>query len=379
MVGKGINLNKSAFVVIGAIALAISTTIGAGVLGLPKALYLMGPFGILIGITVALFLIASASMLSDLLMREKEPVQIPKLISEVLGPKWKYVVYLTLIFSMYGALAAYLLGFGTQINAASGLAPFAGSMILFLIGGYLIFRGTKAIKDIDLPLAALLVAFLVFLSFMNVFNFQGFDFVIPNISDTLKFTGTMLFALFGLNVLPEINFLSKGKGTKVFIISTFLSLFLYFGFAFTTVGVLGSETTGLGTEGLAIHYGGVYSLMISLFTITALFTSFLGIGLSMMHIYQFDFKFPRLISTLLVILPPLLIFLYSGSMGFGFLDILGLAGELTLPIFAVTVSYAYLKVLPALKPKTPYPKATAILAACFYLSLFAFSVYKLIL
>ncbi|MBR9680949.1 MAG: hypothetical protein GOU98_03945 [Candidatus Altiarchaeota archaeon] len=363
---------------LGAIALAISTTIGAGVLGLPKALYLMGPFGILIGFIVAFFLIISAMMISDLLMREKEPIQIPALISKVLGTKWKYVVYLTLIFSMYGALAAYLLGFDAQLNALVNTPGILGGMILFFIGGYLVFRGTKVIEKVDLPLAAILVTFLVFLSFMNLANFQSFEFNEPEISDMLTFTGTMLFALFGLNIIPEINFLSNGRATKVFTISTLLSLFLYLGFAFTTVGVLGSDTTGLGTKGLALHYGGVYSLIISLFTMTALFTSFLGIGLGMMHIYQFDFKFPRLMSTLSVILPPLVIFLYSDSIGLGFLDILGLAGELTLPLFAITISYAYWKVLPALKPKTPYPRVAAVLSALFYLTLFGFSVYQLL-
>ncbi|MBR9689935.1 MAG: hypothetical protein GOV01_03500 [Candidatus Altiarchaeota archaeon] len=362
-----------------AIAMAISTTIGAGVLGLPKALYLMGPWGALLGALVAFFLIVSAMMLSDMLAREKKPVQLPTLISDILGKKWKYFVYLTLIFSMYGALSAYLLGFGSQLNTLIGTPHVFGGLILFLIGGFVVFKGTKVIEKIDLPLAFALVGFLIFLSFMNIKNFNGFTFNTPELPDTLRFTGTMLFALFGLNVLPEINFISKGRAVKVFIISTLLSLFLYLGFAFTTVGVLGSATTGLGTQGLAVHYGGFYNIIISFFTMIALLTSFLGIGLSLFHVYQFDFKLSRILSILAVILPPLGIFLYSGSLGFGFLDILGLAGELTLPLFALTMVYAYYKVLPAIKPKTPFPRLAIFFTALFYALVFGFSVYELFL
>lgn len=364
---------------LGAIALAVSTTIGAGVLGLPKALYLAGPTGVLIGVIVAFFLFLSAMMLSDMLQREKKPVQLPALLSRILGEKWKYFVYMTLIFSMYGALSAYLIGFGSQLNALTGTPDLYSGIALFVLCGYLVYRGTKAIERIDLPLAAALVVFLVLLSGVNLTNFSGFAFTTPTTASLLTFTGTMLFALFGLNVIPEINFLSKGKTAKVYAISTLLCLVLYLGFAFTTVGVLGPETTDLGTRGLALHYGGIYNPLISLFTITALFTSFLGIGLGMRHIYEFDFKLPRLMSTLAVMLPPLAVFSWSGTLGFGFLDILGLAGELTLPLFTITVSYAYLRALPKLKPKTPYPETAAVLAGLFYAFVFVFSVVELIL
>ncbi len=363
---------------LGAIALAISTTIGAGVLGLPRALYLAGPVGALVGFLVAFFILLSAMMLSDMLQGEKKPVQLPALISSILGEKWKYFIYLTLIFSMYGALSAYLIGFGSQLNTLVGLPVFYGGLLLFALCGYLIFRGTKIIERVDLPLAAALVGFLVLLSLVNVMGISSFEFGPYSTGNLLKFTGTMLFALFGLNVVPEINFLSKGRVPRVYAISTFLCLALYLGFAFTTVGVLGPETTELGTQGLALHYGGVYSLIISLFTVTALFTSFLGIGLGMRHIYQFDFRLSRQVSTLFVMLPPLAVFTWSGVLGFGFLDILGLAGELTLPLFTVTVSYAFIKALPKLKPKTPFPRLSAVATGMFYAMFFLFSVLELI-
>ena len=364
---------------VGALALAVSTTIGAGVLGLPKALYLVGPVGVLIGIAVAFFLILSAAMISDMLQREKKPIQIPALIAQALGERWKYFVYLTLIFSMYGALSAYHLGFGIQLKTLLGFPEIYGGLLLFFVGSYLVFRGTRLVESIETPLAAALVAFLLVLAALNFANFQGVEFAPLELGESLKFTGTMLFALFGLNVLPEMNFLTKGKPIKIYILSTVLCLVLYLGFAFSTVGVLGGETTALGTSGLADYYGGMFNLVISVFTLTALFSSFLGIGLSLRHIYEFDFKLPRLLSTVMVVGPPLGIFLLSGPLSISFLDILGIAGELTIPLFAITLAYAYHKIIPAIEPRIPYPKHATALAVLFYGSIFIVSLANLIL
>ncbi len=363
---------------LGAIGLAISTTIGAGVLGLPKAFFLVGPAGIAIGLVVALFLLISAYMLADLLKRESKPVQIPALIADYLGQKWKYFVYLTLIFSMYGALSAYLIGFGDQLEVLIGLAPLMGGLFLFLFGAFVVFKGTRLIEDINLPISALMVAFLVGVALLNLLNFRGFEFSAPTVKAGMQFAGTMLFALFGLNILPEINYLTKGRAKLAYTLSTLVCFFLYLLFAVTTVGVLGSETTGLGTAGLASFYGGAYNLAISIFTLFALLTSFLGIGLGMRHIYEYDFRLPRLGATLAVVLPPLAIFLSAGYTGVSFLGILGLAGELTLPLFTLTISYAYYRASDLIETSIPYPRLVSALVGLFYLSFFGFSLFNLI-
>ena len=354
--------------VFGAVALTVSTTIGAGVLALPKALYQTGPAGILVMLLVSFFLVISASMAWDMLRREKKPVQLPSLLADVLGEKWKIPIYLTLTFAMYGALTAYLIGFEDQLSVLTGYG-FAASLLLFLTASFILFRGTKLIEDIDKPLALLLIFFLLLMISLNVLNFNSLSFSSPSLRDYFTMAGTSLFALFGLNVLPEANFLSGGRGRRVYIISTLICLLLYISFALSTIGVLGSNVSELGTEALARHYGGAFKLLISLFTLFALFTSFLGISLSLKHIYNFDFGIERKDSALLTLLPPLLLFLLSKRYGIGFLQILSAAGELTLPFFLIALSIAYLKVLPALKPATPFPRLSAYLSLLFFSSL----------
>ncbi|MBR9679527.1 MAG: hypothetical protein GOU99_00575, partial [Candidatus Altiarchaeota archaeon] len=92
----------------GALAMLISTVIGAGVLGLPRVFYENGLFSIplLAIILSAIYLLGL--MILEMLDNEKKPIQLPALIASKIGEKWKKPVYFSLIFSMYGALTAYL-------------------------------------------------------------------------------------------------------------------------------------------------------------------------------------------------------------------------------------------------------------------------------
>jgi hypothetical protein len=69
----------------------------------------------------------------------------------------------------------------------------------------------------------------------------------------------------------------------------------------------------------------------------------------------------------------------SRVFGFGFLDILGIAGELTIPLFAITAAYAYYRVLPAIKTTLPFPRAMAALSVLFYSLILGVSLVDLIL
>ena len=357
----------------GAIALAISTTIGAGVLALPMAFFESGPVGLVISSVIAFFLILSGTMVSDLINKEKKPIQIPALISSVIGEKWKILIYLTLIFSMYGALSAYLIGFGRQLAVILPLNDVLASLAFFIFGTYVVFRGTRIVEKIDKPLSIILVSFLVAISVANGFNFSGLSFGSGgSIKGLGVIAGTMLFALFGINILPEADYLSKGRGTEVYAISTIVCVLLYIAFSFSTIGVLGPQMTDLGTEGLAIYYGGFFEVVISLFTLFALLTSFIGIGLCTQHIYNYDFKLPRKVSTALTTGPALLIYAASVVFGFGFLDVLAVAGELTLPILLMLISYAYYKATRGgLKTSLPFPRVLAAFTGIFYFAIFS--------
>lgn len=360
-----------------AIALAVSTTIGAGVLALPMAFFESGPLGLMVSAVVAFFLVVSGAMVSDLLRHEEGPVQLPALISDILGDKWKVPVYLTLIFSMYGALSAYLIGFGRQLAVILPVQPVVASLAFFALATYIVYRGTKIVGQIDLPLSVLLITFLAVISALNFSNFT------PLVFDGIEsvglgvISGTMLFALFGINIIPEINYLSGGRGLEAYGISTVLCLLLYVAFSFSTIGVLGEDMTELGTEGLALHYGGVFEVIISLFTIFALLTSFLGLGLCTQHIYNYDFGLPRKAATAFTVLPALAIYLASYLFGFSFLDVLSVAGELTLPLLLILICYAYVKA-PDREKTLPLPRVTSTLVGLFYFAIFSSFFFRLI-
>jgi len=358
--------------VFGALALAISTTVGAGVLALPKAMSEAGLLGVILIIFPALAVYFLSLMVLEILKQEHRPIQLPALIGDVLGKGWKYLTYLTLIFSMYGALTAYLLGFGEQSSILINIDPTVASLILFTFSSLVVYRGTKLVEELDKPLSALLVLFLFLMAFLNLFNFQhAIPFFIPPLKSITSFMAVSLFALSSVNVLPEINYLAGRSAQKVVFLNALICTILYLFFALTTVGVLGASVTDLGTKGLALYYGGWFMGFISLFTLFALFTSFLGLGLSLRHIYNFDFHLSRGKATLATVLPPLLLFILSKFLHAGFLGVLSVAGELTLPLFSLIAIYAYVKVWKERGTSLPYPTFIVGFTSLFFLFLLA--------
>lgn len=354
----------------GALALAISTTVGAGVLALPKAMSKVGFFGFLLIFFPAVGVYLLSLFILDMLRFERKPVQLPALVADFLGERWKYLTYLSLIFSMYGALTAYLIGFGDQTNVLLGVEPIAASLFLFFSGTLIIYTGTRLVEKFDMPLSILLIFFLLFMSFLNLFNFRyPLKASLPDLASASSFMAVSLFALSGVNVLPEINFLAGRKARIVVLLNTLICTFLYLFFAVTTAGTLGEKITELGTKGLALYYGGGFLTIISLFTILALFTSFIGLGLSLRHIYNFDFGFSRSLSTLLAVFPPLIIFFLSKHFHAGFLSILSLAGELTLPLFSLIVIWAYTRFVRRHGTEVPFFRFSVLFTTSFYLFL----------
>src|SRR3989338_3789267 len=100
----------------GAIATLVGTTIGAGVLGIP---FVVAKAGILLGL-IDIIIIGAAIMmvnlyLGEVVLRTKGKHQLTGYAQKYLGNKGKSIMALTMVFSIYGALTAYIIGVGEAL------------------------------------------------------------------------------------------------------------------------------------------------------------------------------------------------------------------------------------------------------------------------
>ena len=350
--------------------LFIGVIVGAGVLGLPKAVVSAGWLGSAILMLVgAAALYLGALMLAEMSIKIKQKKHIAEIIQHYFPFGGNVLGFVFLFTVMYAALTAYIIGSGDQINSMLSLDKRMGSLLFFVLAAIPVLMGLQITADVAVVigivmLLALLAIVVVSLTAFNLNNLPVFS------TDPAALTGLFsvaLFALFGHNVIPEITWLCEGKKDrirKVIGIGLLVPLISYLLFGIVVAGVLGQNVTDVGTVGLANVFGSWVGVVISLFAVAAMYTSFIGIAISMRHVYTKDFGLPIWAALLLILLPPLL--LYGLDTERSFLGWIGDVGGRMLNLFMILVASAYLygihtrKIKPTMVPM-PMLSAAAVI------------------
>ncbi len=138
--------------------------------------------------------------------------------------------------------------------------------------------------------------------------------------------GVILFAFVGAAAVPEMKEVlrrNKKELKKSIIIGSLIPLIMYALFAFAVVGVFGGNVTEVATVGLGLEFGKVIVIFANLFAVFAMTTSFLGLGLALREVYDYDYKLNERLSWVLACFVPLIVFL----LGFkSFIKVIGLTG-----------------------------------------------------
>lgn len=339
-----------------ALSVFTGTIIGVGIFGLPYAASRAGFFVILF-----FFLIISAvSIFNHLLYGEislgtKGYHRLPGYAQIYLGRGWKNLTAVAFVFSIIGAILAYLIVGGEFLNLF--FSQFFGgnnliyTLLFFALGAYLIFRGIQNICKIELALLGvffviLITFFIKAIPFIDVSNFQTVDwqfFTFPY--------GIILFSLWGLTTIPEIKEILEGNRKivrRVIISGILLATISYLFFVATILGVSGANTSKEAMSGFSLVVGdGVASLGFLFGTITC-FTSFIALGLVLKKMFWCDFGLNKNLSWFVACFLPLGLFL----IGFKeFIDIIGLVGAFGVGLIGTIVVLIYKKFLKRTKQK----------------------------
>ncbi|MDP3990833.1 MAG: aromatic amino acid transport family protein [Candidatus Nealsonbacteria bacterium] len=343
-----------------ALSVFAGTIIGVGIFGLPFAAAKAGFFVVLFFfLVITVITILTHLLYAEIILKEKQPHRLPGYAKKYLGKKWEIVALASFIFAITGALLAYLIVGGEFLRLL--FSQFMGgdtvsyTLLFFVAGAFLIFRGIKDISQVELLLfgiffVILIIFFFKALPFIDIAHFQSINweyFTLPY--------GVILFSLWGLTTVPEVKEIigaDRKLLRKVIISGIILASLTYLFFIVTILGTSGLNTSKEAMAGFYQVLGGGIIVLGFAFGIITCFTSFITLGLVLKKMFCCDLGLPQNLSWFIACFLPLGLFF----LGFKeFIDIIGLAGAFGIGVMGIIVVFIYREFLKQTKSKKMNP------------------------
>jgi amino acid permease len=309
-----------------AVATLTGTIIGAGFLGIPyvvwKSGFLAGLFYIIV---IGLIMLFVRLLLGEVILRTKGNHQLVGYAQKYLGKKGKYLILFSMIFGIYSALLAYVIGEGKSLSflffGDDSFTLFFG-ILFWIIASALTFKGLKALKRFQ-PIALIIVL----ITILIIIFYYSPEVKINNLSSlNLEFIflpfGVILFSMLGTASMPEVERIlsnQENKLKKAIIIGGLIPIIVYSLFAFIVVGKFDSvpEIATLALGKIFIFLG-----------VLTMFTAFFALTLAIRDMFRFDFGIKRFYSWVLASFIPLVLFLIVYNFNLlSFISILAIGGS----------------------------------------------------
>ena len=326
---------------ISAISIISGTAIGAGILGLPYVISKVGlVWGILEIIILGLLMLLINLYVGEISVRTKGDHQLTGYAKIYLGEKGKKIMLISMIFSLYAALIAYILAEGELLSYVffgSVKYSFLASLGFWFIMLILITCSIKTMgkgENIGI-IAILLLVGLIAIFFLPQSKPENF---ILSSGNNFLFNlffpyGLILFALTSFSALPLVEQRLHGKERlmkKAIIISAIIPIIVYLLFTISIIGFKGTNVPEIGVIGL-----GKIPALFGVFTI---FTAFFSLAYALKSMYEFDFKIDKINAWLLTIIIPLIMFWIISYLKLtSFVKILGISGSITIALIGIMI------------------------------------------
>jgi amino acid permease len=321
-----------------ALMILVGTTIGAGFLGIP---YVVSKAGFVVGvvslIVVAAFILLLQLYLGEVMLRTKGTHQLTGYAEKYLGKKGKYLMFFSLIFGVYSALIAYLIGEGQSLSYL-----FFGSFqyaIYFSLGFWLLlavlsYIGLKALKKYEQRMMifvffmiALIV--IVFSWKINPANLSYVDF-----SKTYLPLGVILFSFLAFSAMPEVRRVirkgNEGSLKKVIFYGVLIPFIIYIIFMTVVVGVFNNSVSEIATFSLGRFF--------TILSVVTMFNAFFAQTIAIRDVFRFDFKLGRLKGWALAIFITLILFIILTFFKLAdFINLLSIAGVVSAGVTGILI------------------------------------------
>lgn len=288
-----------------AVALIVSATVGAGVLGIPFIVAQVGvPVGLLYIVVLGLLMMSLNLLLGELSARTQGTFQLAGLAKMYLGTPGKWLMSGLVYTGGLGSLLIYIIGVGQTLTALFGGNPFGWSVFFFSVMAVLVGLGMRTVKVVEFILTIILIAVVLIIAAWSLPHF--------NVVHVTHFNPVYLFAPYGVilyafscaGAMPETHAILVDKDKtfrKAIVYASLVTIVMYVLFAFMVVGVTGTATTQVATIGLGERLGPFVHILGNVFAVISMGTGFLMGAMIMRDSLTWDYKMPKIVSTILVL------------------------------------------------------------------------------
>ncbi len=313
-----------------AVSSLVGTIVGGGIFGVPFVFARAGflPATLVFAAITAIVLFLHL-MYGEVVERTEGKHRLMGYVEVYFGKRAKHLIAASVIIGAYGASVAYILLAGEFLSRLLGFI--SGNVVVWglLFWGVLsvaIIKGIRTIARIEVFMFTLLVlVFLVIFSgSIPSINLNNFTFT--NWSNIFLPYGVILFALVGLQAIPEIHSVIKNDGKKFvrsIIFGSLIAAFITFLFGAAVLGVSGIDTSNEAISGLTPFVGKWILYTGASLGVLAVATSYLIFGVNLKETFIYDWNIKKSWSNAAAVLVPgILVILGVRS----FIEVIGVTG-----------------------------------------------------
>lgn len=320
-----------------AVSIIVGTCIGAGFLGIP---YVAAQSGFFVAfaymIILGLIILLINLYFGEIILRTRTDRQMIGYAEKYLGERGSKLMRGAVMFSIYSALLAYMIGIGQSFsflvfgNMDYGIHT--GAIFGFIMS-YLLLGGVRSLKTYEKAGIMTIFGLFILTFFMYIGKVDFTNFFYVNETQIFLPIGVILFSLIEFYALPEVRVVLQNHENllkKAIILGTIIPIIFYALFAFIVVGFKGTYTPEISTFAL----GNIFVLVGML----AMFTSYLSLGTSLMDSYKNDLNMTKNRAWFYAAIFPILIFLVLSMFEFlSFVNILSVGGVIAGGIMVMMV------------------------------------------
>ncbi len=334
------------------IAVYAGGMVGVGFLALPYIAMKTGIWLMLLYFLIITALLVIISLIfCQISLKTPDFKRFPGFAGHYLG-RWGWVMAMaSVVFGIFITLLVYLI-VGGQFLTTIFQPIFSGNILIYTLI-YFIVASTVLYFDIRvISKATFLGITLLFVSLFFVF-IEGFSRIklsnifisSPDFINNLFLPyGALLFALWGIGLVPEVEEMISAKKQnlkKIITISTVLVSVFYLLFTFLILGITGRQTQETALAGLI---GFLPNLLVSIslfFGVMATFTAFIAQGIILKKTLMFDLKIKRNHAFVITCFTPFILLLLGVK---SFIPLLSLTGGVLVGLDGILILLMYKKI-----------------------------------